>query len=356
MKIIAIDAIDINSFGGLIHLKQITQILSKKKILLKIYANKFVNKNLKLNSNIKIIRKPIFDKNFLIRHLWKIVFLNKELKKNKCNILLSLNGIYHGFFKPTILVQQNILPFETFAKKNYDLFSNLKFYLQKKAILISIKFHKNVIFTSHDIKNKIINNLNYKKSLRVSVIYHGVNKTKSVKRKIFSKKNNKFLFISEFQKYKNHEKLFEVFKIAKNKNLSLTCIGKYKIEYLNYLKSKYDLNTLKIKILKDNSHRKILNIYKNYDALIFPSLCESFGLPVLEAAANKIPILCSDLKIFREIYGYGCFYFNPKKTRSILNQISNFLTLNKIEIKNKTNYAYIISRKLSWNRCGNEYS
>ena len=117
MKIIAIDAIDINSFGGLIHLKQITQILSKKKILLKIYANKFVNKNLKLNSNIKIIRKPIFDKNFLIRHLWKIVFLNKELKKNKCNILLSLNGIYHGFFKPTILVQQNILPFETFAKK-----------------------------------------------------------------------------------------------------------------------------------------------------------------------------------------------------------------------------------------------
>ena len=30
MKIIAIDAIDINSFGGLVHLEQITKVLSQK--------------------------------------------------------------------------------------------------------------------------------------------------------------------------------------------------------------------------------------------------------------------------------------------------------------------------------------
>lgn len=35
--------------------------------------------------------------------------------------------------------------------------------------------------------------------------------------------------------------------------------------------------------------------------LLFPSLAEGFGLPAVEAAALGVPILCNDLKVFREI-------------------------------------------------------
>ena len=130
------------------------------------------------------------------------------------------------------------------------------------------------------------------------VIYHGVLKQKKIKKKIIFQKKIRLLFVSEFfQKYKNHENLFKAIEMAKNKNISLTCMGRYQKSYLEYLKLKYYFKKLNIKIIKNNTHIKTLNIYKNYDAFIFPSLCESFGLPVLEAAANKIPILCSNLRI-----------------------------------------------------------
>ena len=132
-------------------------------------------------------------------------------------------------------------------------------------------------------------------------------------------------------------------------------MGRYQQSYLRDLKLKYDLTKLNIKIINNSSHAKTLNIYKNYDVFIFPSLCESFGLPVLEAAANKIPILCSNLPIFKEIYGQSCFYFNPNNSRSILNEINNFISSSKNQIKNKINNAYNISQNLNWTRCGNKY-
>ena len=180
-------------------------------------------------------------------------------------------------------------------------------------------------------------------------------KQKKIKKKIIFQKKIRLLFVSEFQKYKNHENLFKAIQIAKNKNISLTCMGRYQQSYLRDLKLKYDLTKLNIKIINNSSHAKTLNIYKNYDVFIFPSLCESFGLPVLEAAANKIPILCSNLPIFKEIYGQSCFYFNPNNSRSILNEINNFISSSKNQIKNKINNAYNISQNLNWTRCGNKY-
>ena len=355
MKIIAIDAIDINSFGGLIHLDQVIKILSKKKIFLKIYSNSFVNKNLKKNKNIKLIKKKLFDKNFIYRHFWKFLFLKKELEKGQCSLLLSLNGIYHGLFRPTILVQQNILPFDILTNEKYNFILRIKFFFQKIAIIISIVLHKNIIFTSYDIKKKILKYFKKKNFFRNIVIYHGVKKGQIVKKNFFYKQKIKLLYISEFQKYKNHDKLFNAIKNSQNQNISLDCIGRYEEKYLNKLNTKYNFKKLNIRVRKNISYKDIIKTYKNYDALIFPSLCESFGLPVLEAAANNLPVLCSDLKVFREIYGEGCFYFDPRSSKSILNKIYYFISLKKNEIIKKTKLNYIISKNLNWNFCGNNY-
>ncbi len=357
MKIIAIDAIDIKSLGGLVHLQHLVKVLLKKNTHVKIFSNSFVQKNLNIDNSKKmeIFRVNIFDKNFIYRHLWKIFFFKKKLDSFNCEVLVSLNGIYHGFFKPTILLQQNVLPFDSYAKKKYRFISKVKFFFQKIAILISIYIHKNVVFTSKDLRIKILNNFKKKNFYKTKVIYHCTKKSKKVKNNFLLQNNIRLLFISEFQKYKNHEKLFEAIRDNKFKNINLTCIGRYDTKYIRKLNKKYNLNKLKIKVIKNIPQNEIFKIYSKFDALIFPTLCESFGLPLLEAASCKVPILCSDLKVFKEIYGDGCFYFNPKSAKSILNKIHYFSCLKKSEIYKKIRHNHLKANELNLNFFGKNY-
>jgi glycosyltransferase involved in cell wall biosynthesis len=46
-------------------------------------------------------------------------------------------------------------------------------------------------------------------------------------------------------------------------------------------------------------------------ALLLPSLAEGFGLPLAEALASEVPVICSDLPVFREVGGDVPEYLDP---------------------------------------------
>ncbi len=49
--------------------------------------------------------------------------------------------------------------------------------------------------------------------------------------------------------------------------------------------------------------RLVADLYAVADALILPSASEGFGLPMLEAAVARLPIVCTDLPVLREVVG-----------------------------------------------------
>lgn len=53
----------------------------------------------------------------------------------------------------------------------------------------------------------------------------------------------------------------------------------------------------------------VTDLYRVADALFLPSHDEGFGLPVLEAAASRLPVFCTDLPSFRAIAGPAATYF-----------------------------------------------
>ncbi len=59
------------------------------------------------------------------------------------------------------------------------------------------------------------------------------------------------------------------------------------------------------------SDRVIADLYRVADALLLPSRDEGFGLPILEAAACRLPVFCADLPPLREIAGNDATYFDP---------------------------------------------
>jgi glycosyltransferase involved in cell wall biosynthesis len=48
-----------------------------------------------------------------------------------------------------------------------------------------------------------------------------------------------------------------------------------------------------------------------------PSLAEGFGVPIIEAFSANVPVLCSDIAVFREVAGDLAIYFDPLSSASM---------------------------------------
>lgn len=69
------------------------------------------------------------------------------------------------------------------------------------------------------------------------------------------------------------------------------------------------------------SDEELSDLYKNALALVVPSFMEGFGLPVLEAMANKCLVLASDIPSLKEICQDSAIYFDPNDINDMVNKM-----------------------------------
>jgi len=86
----------------------------------------------------------------------------------------------------------------------------------------------------------------------------------------------------------------------------------------------------------------IADFYRLADALIFPSLEEGFGIPVLEAGVSGMPIFCSDIIPLRELGGERVEYFSPGgDPKQVAELIYNRLSENpQVELRSSVRTAF----------------
>ena len=66
-------------------------------------------------------------------------------------------------------------------------------------------------------------------------------------------------------------------------------------------------------------------LYAGAQALVFPSLHEGFGLPILEAMASGIPVACSNRPSLPEVAGQAALYFDPEQAPDMARALSRLL-------------------------------
>ncbi len=70
-------------------------------------------------------------------------------------------------------------------------------------------------------------------------------------------------------------------------------------------------------------------IYAASSCLLAPSLGEGFGLPLIEAAQLKLPVLARDIPIFREVAGDHAFYFQGDTPDALASAVKRWIELDR---------------------------
>ena len=73
------------------------------------------------------------------------------------------------------------------------------------------------------------------------------------------------------------------------------------------------------------SDEELSQLYSQSDLLLFPSLYEGFGLPIIEAQAHGVLVLTSNLTAMPEVGGDSVIYVNPFEVGEIRQGILNFI-------------------------------
>ena len=80
--------------------------------------------------------------------------------------------------------------------------------------------------------------------------------------------------------------------------------------------------------LEGISDEYLEKIYAVSTCLIAASEGEGFGLPLIEAAQHKLPIIARDIPVFREVAGEHAHYFSGVKPKDLSDTINDWLKLN----------------------------
>lgn len=79
--------------------------------------------------------------------------------------------------------------------------------------------------------------------------------------------------------------------------------------------------------LEGISDEYLERVYASCKCLIAASLAEGFGLPLIEAAQHKMPIIARDIPVFREVAGEHAFYFKGDEPSDLASAIKEWLKL-----------------------------
>lgn len=238
----------------------------------------------------------------------------------------------------------------------HELFPNFygskNFILRNRERLCLAADH--IVCVSETTKSDLLRIYPSVQSEKVSVIYNAGDLSKEP---IESKKyleQDFILFVGNRGEYKNFIFLLDAFAKIADKNLLLVCAGG------KDLNSQEKVHLGKLNILHRVVHipfseeSTLANLYRQAKLFIYPSLYEGFGIPILEAMSVGCPVMCSDIKVFREITGGAAAFFNPLEIDSLVEQLELLLASdNERETLRKKGFERV--KDFSWKNCSDAY-
>jgi glycosyltransferase involved in cell wall biosynthesis len=305
----------------------------------------FINKEskgifLQTDPRVKIILCPIEATNRPIRILWEQFILPFQVRRHKVDVLLSA-GMTSPFFCPvtSILVIYDLQHIN--QPRN---FPRLYLFFLKTIIYLSAITSDGIITISAHVKRDTIKHYAIQPE-KIMVGYLAVDQDLFFPigsedigslRTRYELPEHYILYAAALLPHKNHERLLHAFKAIHDNmpGVSLVLTGAWETGYDKIMRMISELGLQNSVIMLGwLPFDDIPAVYRGAQLFIYPTLHEGFGLPILEAMASGVPVVCSKIEPLIEVAGDAALFVDPYDHRDIAKGLS--LALHDGEIRTK---------------------
>lgn len=360
--ILGIEASNIQSGGGLTHLREIINhadpaeygfskmvIWSKDHTLSLLEDKPWLEKRTHTMMN-----KSLFHSFF-----FQMFVLTGLARKEKIDVLFVPGGTFLGSFSNIVSMSQNMLPFESEESQRFkSLTSRLRFSILRYTQSYTFKKSKGVIFLTDYARNYVENTIrlsSVKKKISHGIGFRFVHTPKQQKAisEYSFEHPFKLLYVSIVTVYKHQWNVAEAVLRLREEGFAVQ---------LDLVGARMDEAFSKLESVLINDKHGIVNyrglvpydeldwVYKEADGFVFASSCENQPIILLEAMSAGLPIACSNMGPMPEVLKENGFYFNPLDTDSIYRTLKEFL-LNKELRQQYAVHAYNDAVGYTWQNC-----
>ncbi|MEM5830530.1 MAG: glycosyltransferase family 4 protein [Candidatus Aenigmatarchaeota archaeon] len=311
--------------------------------------------------NISVIHgytnKPeIFDFktfNFKLTGKREVDFLLHYLNTKKISKAIKTK-LFHSNVMESYLPENSILTIYHVGHLIYKFVPSNKYilFLLRKFVEKNLEKAEKIITISRETKKDLIKFFGIERK-KIEVIYYGIEipkvnfDSKYLKKKYSIDQNKRvILTVSRIIKERGIHNVIEAIKLLPKdlqKNIHYIVVGNsYDKDYLTYLKN----ISKNISISFYVGVEDIKEFLYMSDIFVFPSLMkEGFGLAPLEAMSFKKPVILSNQKTFKEVYGNVPIYF--RNVEELAKNIEILLTNDK-EYEKRKHLSFKIAKKYNW--------
>jgi glycosyltransferase involved in cell wall biosynthesis len=306
-----------------------------------------------LNNDGQCILKSINDSNKLL--------VEKTLPASILRYLpftrrLPAKSIYHSSYYRTCF-QKNVV--NIFTVHDFTHNKGLASKFPRKLVHIGLTSlglinADGIICISENTKKDLMHYFPHIPENRIKVIYHGISndffpiqKTPNVYFKgLFYLKESFVIFIGKRVEYKKFDIVVDAVKKAGNIKLVIIGGGSLSVSESTHLNNNIPDKYLKI----DNLDTNELNILYNHAiSLIYPSIYEGFGIPILEAMKAGCPVITNNLSSIPEVAGDAALFISEISSESILKKI---YLLQNLDLRDSLiKKGFLQCEKFTWKKC-----
>ena len=292
----------------------------------------------------------------LLWKLWYDIKLPSLLKKYKADVFVSCDGFCSLTTKvPQCLAVHDLafLHFPSFIKKSHLLFYKRytsRFLNKAKTVITVSEFSKRDIITQYKTE---ADKINVVYSAAKEIFQPLKNETKQEVKNKYTDGKEYFIYAGSVHPRKNLINLlkaFSAFKKRQQSGLKLVLAGRLAWKYEVFIKSlqsyKYKSDVILTGYVAEEELVKLVGAAY---AMVYPSLWEGFGVPVLEAMNCAVPVITSLNSSMQEIAKEGALYADANNYQDIADKMmllyKNENLRNEMIIKGD-----VIAKQYHWNK------